>query len=62
MTNKEKQVASLFMCEEIESAMKADDFQRNFFDSLHEQVLKGRVLSEKQYECLERIHERVTGV
>lgn len=41
--------------------MRADDFQRDFFESLASQFQDRGRLSEKQFESLRRIYERVTG-
>lgn len=45
-------------CEKRES--KLTDWERSFIDSLNQQMAKGRALSEKQAETLDRIWERVT--
>jgi len=45
-------------CEKRES--KLTDWERTFVDSISDQLTKGRRLSEKQAELLDRIWERVT--
>lgn len=59
--NEERNKLILFQIEEIETHMSADDFQRDFFESLAQQYGEKQSLSEKQMECLNRIYERVTG-
>ena len=45
-------------CENRES--KLTDWERSFIDSIGQQMARGRALSEKQAETLDRIWERVT--
>lgn len=45
---------------EIEMYMRDDDFQRDFFDSVHDQFDNGKPLSQKQIDALHKIYERVT--
>lgn len=45
-------------CENRES--KLSDWDRNFIDSISNQLKRGRMLSQKQIETLESIWERVT--
>ena len=52
--------AAVFMLEEIETYMRSDDFQRDFFESLNDQFTDKGHLSEKQMESLTKIYERVT--
>lgn len=49
-----------FLIGEIEENMRANDVQRDFFESLCDFFDKRNFLTEKQIESLKRLHERVT--
>ena len=58
----DKKILIEFQIEEIETLMEADDFQRDFFESLSEQFASKQWLSEKQMACLKKIYDRVTDI
>lgn len=60
MRDDSKELASHFITE-IEIHMKADDFQRDFFESLNDQFQKRGHLTVPQLAALQRIYERVTS-
>lgn len=60
MTPQERFTLITHYIDEINKKMLETDFQRNFFQSLEEQFLTRKRLSDKQFACLEQIYERVT--
>ena len=60
MTEQDKKNV-LYWMEEIELEMDDGDFQRDFFESLKDQFEAKSFLSEKQYQSLQKIYERVTA-
>lgn len=50
-----------FWINEIETSMPNGDFQRDRFESLHDQWVAKKNLTNKQYESLKSMYERVTG-
>ena len=58
---KDEKIHVDFMITEIERDMGEKDFQMDFFISLCDQFKKRKSLSEKQYEAMKNIYERVTG-
>ncbi len=61
MDRSEKQKLIGHYIAEVEESMSESDFQREFFESLSDQFHRTFSLSEKQFECLERMYERVTA-
>ncbi len=62
MDKKERAEAISLMLKEIESEMREEDFQRDFFESLQNQFYDRGSLSEKQFASLEKIYNRVTDI
>lgn len=50
-----------FYIETLREEMAAEDFQRDFFESLCDQFEEKDFLSDKQVACLSRMYERVTS-
>ena len=57
----DKREAAAIWISEIRDTMEENDFQRDFFESLVDQFEERSSLSDKQYECIRRIYDRVTG-
>lgn len=50
-----------FWLDEISDVLSDDDFQREFFESLFDQFSVKGSLSDRQFESLRKIYERVTA-
>lgn len=59
--DEEQKTAAKFMLDELEGCIDPNDFQLEFFESLHDFFRQHRRLSEKQFSSLEKMYERVTG-
>lgn len=56
----ERQKLVEFWISEIEGCIRSNDFQRDFFESVAAQFWDKNTVSDKQFEALRRIYERVT--
>lgn len=57
LAERQKKISTLLS--EIEESMREEDFQREFMESLQDQFHRRFDLTDKQIDCLERMHERV---
>lgn len=55
-----RRVLTAHLINEINDEMSERDFQRDFFESVHDQFLKKGFVTDNQLAALNRIYERVT--
>lgn len=62
MSEKENHDLCTYLFDEIEMVMNDDDFQRSFFESMHDEFINGKTLSRRQIDVLKKMYQRLTDV